>query len=85
MSGTLRLRDLDNRGDNGEPFEFTGTAQKVIGYLDGPLRGDLVSDERHAEVDEAVAAIRADDLDQANQILNPMAIYLTPADQATPR
>lgn len=36
-----RLRDIDNRGDDGAPFEFTvPTLTEVVPYVDGPLRGD---------------------------------------------
>ena len=54
------LRDIDNRGDGGEPWETTSsTLSGFIGYVDGPLRSDVTSDEAHEMVDEAIDAIAA--------------------------
>lgn len=38
-----RLRDVDNRDDEGAPWETTGTLPELAGYIDGPLLGDLSS------------------------------------------
>jgi hypothetical protein len=65
----ITLRDIDNRGDDGAPYEFTGTAEQIIGYLDGPLRRDL-RDDSALDIEGAIAAIRRDDLITANGILN---------------
>lgn len=74
------LRDIDNRGDNGEPYEFTGTADEVCGYIDGPLRGDLIHD-RDGTLSEAMRLVTADDLDGANDLLRPMSVHLRRADK----
>ena len=73
----IRLRDIDNRGDDGAPYEFTAEPEKVIGYLDGPLRRDL-RDPEVAWLGEAIAKVRSGDIDGANALLNPnAAVYLT--------
>ena len=73
----ITLRDIANRGDDGAPYEFEGTPDQIIGYLDGPLRRDL-RDDSTLDVEGAIAAVRRDDLITANGILNRGAvIYLT--------
>lgn len=78
MSKKITLIDIDNRDGDGAPYEFTKGATSVCGYLDGPLRRDL----RDATgLDEAIAHVRAGDLDAANAILNKrMSVYLRCAD-----
>lgn len=72
----ITLRDIDNRDDDGGPYEFSGTTDQICGYLDGPLRGDL-RDASSVDVDSAIAAVRAADLATANKILNRDAgVYL---------
>lgn len=41
----ITMRDMDNRGDDGEPYEFTKGVESVVSYLDGPLRRDLTDAE----------------------------------------
>lgn len=52
------LRDVDNRGPDGEPFETTGTLQELANYVDGPLRGDL-TDQSDLQTDSIVEQMRA--------------------------
>lgn len=70
----ITLRDIDNR-DGDAPYEFTGSAEQVCAYLDGPLRSDLTCNHDD-DLAEAMSAVRAGDLDAANAILRPMAVYL---------
>ena len=71
----ITLRDIDNR-DGDEPYQFTGTAEQVCGYIDGPLRRDLT--EPHGDdIAGAMEAVRRGDIEAANHVLNPMAVYLS--------
>ena len=71
----ITLRDIDNR-DGDEPYQFTGTAEQVCGYIDGPLRRDL-TEPHDDDLAGAMAAVRRGDLPTANHVLNPMAVYLS--------
>lgn len=71
----ITLRDIANR-DGAEPYQFTGTAEQVCGYIDGPLRSDL-TDPRDDDLADAMDAVRRGDLPTANHVLNPMAVYLS--------
>ena len=74
----ITLRDIDNRDQDGAPFEFTGSADQVIAYIDGALRSDLTEPELHADLlDEAIAHVRAGNLRAANSALNVMSVYLS--------
>lgn len=73
---SITLRDIDNRDADGAPYEVTTDVESVIGYLDGPLRSDVVADS-HADLDEAIEHVRAGRIDVANGLLRSMAIYLT--------
>ncbi|WP_394254730.1 hypothetical protein [Pseudoclavibacter helvolus] len=63
---TYRLRDMDNRGDDGDPWETTGSLTKLASYVDGPLRGDL-RDEARANLDPIVAEMREGRLSNAHR------------------
>lgn len=72
----ITLRDVDNRDDAGAPYEFTGTPEQIVGYLDGPLRGDLL-DKGADWLAEAIRLVTLGDLDGANALLNAnAAVYL---------
>lgn len=71
----ITLRDIDNR-DGDEPYQFTGTAEQVCGYIDGPLRRDL-TEPHDDELADAMAAVRRGDIGAANHVLNHMAVYLS--------
>lgn len=72
------LRDIDNRGDDGEPWETTGTLAELSGYVDGPLRGDL-RDEARANLDPIVAEMREGRLSEAHRLdlQRRTAVYLS--------
>lgn len=74
------LRDIDNRDDDEAPYEFTGTAEQIIGYLNGPLRSDLVATYDTSRLDSAIEAVRTGDLEAANEHLADMAVHLRRAD-----
>lgn len=63
---TITLRDIDNRDDDGAPFEATGPAEQIIRYLDGALRNDLTFDADASAIDDAIAAIRRGDIPRAS-------------------
>lgn len=69
----ITLRDVDNRDDDGTPYEFTGDTEQVSAYLDGPLRRDLRDDTR---LSEAIRLVRAGEIGGANEILRRMSVYL---------
>lgn len=80
----ITLRDIDNRDEDGAPYEITVAHESVIGYLDGPLRRDLTDAVFGEDIDEAINHVRAGRLDAANKILNPMSVYLRPFPEQTP-
>ncbi|MBG6083259.1 hypothetical protein [Zhihengliuella flava] len=72
-----RLRDLDNRDENGAPFEFSvPTLTEMIPYVDGPLRSDMTSDEGHGRVDQAIDALRRENFPVAEQRLRECGVYI---------
>lgn len=79
MTTQITLRDIDNR-DGDEPYESTGTVEQVCGYIDGPLRRDLIGGD--AELAEVLAAVRSGDLEAANAILQTWAVHLRPTGEA---
>lgn len=63
MSTTYTLRDIDNRDDDGAPWETTATLPELAGYIDGPLLSDLTNPGKWGAVVRAIAAeMRADSL-----------------------
>jgi hypothetical protein len=74
------LVDPDNRDDNGASFEFTGDAERVIKYLDGPVRRD-VREESRFNVDAAIAALRAGSLEAAEPFARNVGVYIHPAER----
>lgn len=75
------LRDLDNRGDDDQPFEMRGDLVEIVTYLDGPLRSDLTDPEINgADVDAAIDRLADDQIEEANVILNRMCVYVALAD-----
>ena len=79
------MRDLDNRDEDGAPYEFTGSLDQVAGYLDGPLRSDLTDPAASAaDLDAAIEHVRGGRLASANLLLKPMSIRLDshPTDQS---
>ena len=77
---SITLRDIDNRDGDGAPYEFTGTAEEICGYLDGPLRRDLTNNHDD-DLFDAMEAVGRGDIDAANAILRPMSVHLRTAGQ----
>lgn len=76
----VTMRDMDNRGDDGEPYEFTKGIESVVSYLDGPLRQDLSApDIGGPDIDDAIALLRDGDVEGANARVNHMGVYLSKA------
>lgn len=78
---TYTMRDLDNRCDDG-PFEIkTEEVEVVVAYLDGALRSDLSDPEIGGpDIDEAIACLRAGDIDQANALVSHMSVSIAASD-----
>ena len=77
MSESYRLRDMDNRDDDGAPFEFTtNTLAEMIPYVDGPLRSDVAVDGIEA-VDGAIDYLRRERFDLAKQELRNLGVYIS--------
>lgn len=57
MEQLYLLRDIDNRDDDGAPYETVGPLEFLAEYIDGPLRSDL-TDDADLDTDEIVAAMR---------------------------
>lgn len=74
----ITLRDVDNRDENGAPYEITAAAESVAEYIGGPLRSDLTEAALHElDLDAAIEHVLAGRLAEANAILNPMSVYLS--------
>ena len=78
----IHLSDPDNRDDVGGSYEFTGTAEQVIAYLDGPLRGDVM-ESGQPDLDTAIAALRAGHFEQAQHSAQAVGVWLTAAPPQT--
>ena len=77
MSEYYVLRDMDNRGGDGDPWETTSsTLSGFIGYVDGPLRGDVTTDAGREAVDEAIDALRRENFPLAEQRLREVGVYI---------
>lgn len=74
----VRLRDIDNRDDQGAPYEVVTTLSKAARYIDGPVRRDLTDANTHDEaLDQAIADLTAENIAAANRILNQFSVYIT--------
>lgn len=74
----VRLRDIDNRDDQGAPYEVVTTLSKAARYIDGPVRRDLTDANTHdEELDQAIADLTAENIAAANRILNQFSVYIT--------
>ena len=77
MSEWYVLRDVDNRDGDGEPWDTTSDQLAgFIGYVDGPLRSDVTTDEGREAVDEAIDALRREDFPLAEQRLREVGVYI---------
>jgi len=58
-------------------YEFTDTTEKIISYLEKDVRMSLhPEDPGHAHVDAAIAALRAGDLNTADEHANHVDVFL---------
>lgn len=75
-SEAYTLRDIDNRDEDGAPFEFTvSTLAEMIPYVDGALRGDVLgSGVEH--IDVAIDYLRRERFDLAEQELRKVGVYI---------
>lgn len=83
MNDLWILRDIDNRDDSGEPWETTGTAAELAGYIDGPLLDDI-TDPADAEEDlRAIAArMRAGTWEACDRrLLETLGVYIREGDR----
>ena len=77
MSEYYVLRDVDNRDDQGEPWEIAfPTLTGFIGYVDGPLRDDVITPEGLEHVDAALEALRREWFPAAEKHLREVGVYL---------
>lgn len=70
------LSDPDNRDDNGASYEFTGTLDRVTGYLDEAVRGDLNSAEGVKELDRTLLAFRDGDINEGIRRAKHVGVYI---------
>lgn len=78
MSEFYRMRDIDNRDDDGTPFEVTApTLAEFIPYVDGPLRGDVIGADGAESVDAAIDYLRRERFDLAAQELRGVGVYIS--------
>jgi len=77
----IRMRDLSNIGDDGDPFEFTRGPRSVWTYLDGAVRADLIDPEAKGPIiDDAIAHLRAGDIAAAAELTVLVGVYLEVVD-----
>lgn len=77
MSEWYVLRDLDNRNDDEEPWETTSDQLAgFIGYVDGSLRSDMLTNNGREAVNEAIDALRREDFPLAEQRLRELGVYI---------
>lgn len=77
MSENYVLRDIDNRDDDGAPYEFTVTSlAEMIPYVDGPLRSDITGAEEREELDETIEHLRRERFDLAEPRLRELGVYI---------
>ena len=77
MSEYYVLRDVDNRDDQGEPWETESpTLAGFISYVDGPLREDLATNEAKEKCDEAIEALRRENFPTAQEHLRQLGVYI---------
>ena len=77
MSEYYVLRDVENRDDQGEPWEIASpTLTGFIGYVDGPLRDDVLTPKDLEDVDAALEALRREWFPDAEKHLRKVGVYL---------
>lgn len=76
MSRTWTLRDINNRGDDGAPWEATGQPKELVAYLNGPVRSDLAGDTDLADFDALVQAVLGGDLADIQERGPSFGIYV---------
>lgn len=77
MSEVYVLRDIDNRDDDGAPWECESpTLAGFIGYVDGPLRSDITGQEGLDALDEAIDALRREWFPDAEARLRELGVYI---------
>jgi hypothetical protein len=78
MSEFYVLRDMDNRDDDGTPWEIESSLLAgFIPYVDGPLRSDLITKEAREAVDEAIDALRRENFPLAEERLRELGVYIS--------
>lgn len=73
------MRDLDNRDDDGAPWEVTDEPEKLIPYLDGPVRRDLTDPANESELDALIDAFKRHDLSVVQEAGRAFGIYVSEA------
>ncbi|WP_102158717.1 hypothetical protein [Zhihengliuella halotolerans] len=71
------LSDPDNRDDQGASYEFTGTADQIVAYLDGPVRADTVESNAYRAINRAITSLRAVDFEAARASARRVGVYLS--------
>lgn len=76
MSEYYVLRDMDNRDDNGEPWETTSpTLAGFIPYIDGPVRDDTTV-QGQEKLEKSIDALRRENFPLADAHLRELGIYI---------
>ena len=71
------LRDIENRDDDGAPWEIeSSTLAGFIPYVDEPLRNDVTSQEGLDALDEAIEALRRELFPEAEARLRELGVYI---------
>ncbi|MCM1011921.1 hypothetical protein [Brevibacterium sp. XM4083] len=71
-----RMRDTDNRDDDGGPYEIVNYPTEIAEYVDGPVRSDLTFHADSAELNRLVTACTNSDLTTAQNLGPQFSIYI---------
>ena len=69
-----RMRDVDNRVEDGAPFETTGSLNRLAGYIDQIVRYD-VKDSSEVDIDQIVSQMKSGIVPETE--LRRLGIYVT--------
>ncbi len=77
MNGLYILRDIDNRDENGAPWETAGTLQALAKYVGGALLKDITDNEAAEDIRAVAAEMERGVLsDESQARLKEVGVYV---------